>query len=107
MIDANGQPMAIATVAPDVWIDENTQVLANGSPVMLSTLKPGTFVVARSTRSLAFPRDQSRTVVAPDAVVVTSPSAMPATVYGAASPSVIPAPISPEMGLRELERQAP
>ncbi len=57
------RPMAIATVAPgtpvvrqsaqgvargwpDVWIDENTQVLANGSLVMLSMLKPGTFVVA-------------------------------------------------------------
>ena len=91
-----------------MWIDENTQVLANGSPVMLSTLKPGMFVVARSTRPPTFHRDQSRTVVARDAVVVTSPSAMPATVYGAASPSV-PAPISPEMGRREreLERQAP
>jgi hypothetical protein len=93
----------------DVWIDENTQVLANGSPVMLSTLKPATFVVVRSTRPLAFHGDQSRTVVAAGEVVVTSPSGLPATVYGAASPSVISAPTSPEMGLREreLERQAP
>ena len=36
-----------------VWIDENTQVLANGSPVMLSTLRPGTFVVVRSVKPLA------------------------------------------------------
>ena len=92
-----------------MWIDDNTPVLANGIPVMLSTLKPGTFVVARSTGPLALHNDQSRTVVAPDAVVVTSPSTMPATVYGVASSSVIPAPISPEMGLREreLEQQAP
>jgi hypothetical protein len=35
------------------WIDENTQVLADGVPVMLTTLKPGTFVVLRSTKPLA------------------------------------------------------
>jgi len=37
-----------------VWIDENTQVLANGAPVMISTVKPGTFVVIRSAKPLAF-----------------------------------------------------
>jgi hypothetical protein len=37
-----------------IWVTEDTQVFANGSPAMLSTLRPGTFVVVRSTRPLAF-----------------------------------------------------
>src|SRR4051812_11736087 len=32
----------------NISITEDVQLLANGSPVMLSTVKPGTFVVARS-----------------------------------------------------------
>jgi len=36
-----------------IWIDESTQLTASGSPVMLSTLKPGTFVVVRSTKPFA------------------------------------------------------
>jgi hypothetical protein len=38
----------------NIAINENTQVLANGAPVMLSTLTPGTFVVVRSIKPLAF-----------------------------------------------------
>ena len=38
----------------NIAINENTQVLANGAPVMLSTVAPGTFVVVRSTQPLAF-----------------------------------------------------
>lgn len=37
----------------NIAVDENVQVLANGSPVMLSTVTPGTFVVIRSTKPLA------------------------------------------------------
>ena len=36
-----------------VWLDENTQVLAGGAPVMISTLRPGTFVVVRSSKPFA------------------------------------------------------
>jgi len=46
----------------NIAINENTQVLANGSPVMLSTVAPGTFVVVQSTKPLAF-RDNSYYVV--------------------------------------------
>jgi hypothetical protein len=74
-----------------------TQPVANSyevsGVVRFVAAEPETFVVVRSTRPLAFHGDHSRTVFAPDALGVTSPSAMPATVYGAASPSVIPAPI--------------
>jgi hypothetical protein len=92
-----------------VWIDENTQVLANGVPVMMSTLRPGTFVVVRSTKPIAF-RDTDRRVVAPRAAstptVEISPSAMPGALYTPVIPS---APITPQMGLREREndRQEP
>ena len=55
-----------------VWLDENTQVLANGAPVMLSTLRPGTFVVIRSTKPLAF-RNNTYYVAAPGAVVPAPP----------------------------------
>src|SRR5204862_2220156 len=68
-----------------VWLDENTQVLANGAPVMLSTLRPGTFVVIRSTKPLAFRNNTyyvpaSTAVVAPGTTVVTQPA--PAVVTG-------------------------
>ena len=95
-----------------IWIDESTQVLANGAPAMMSTLRPGTFVVVRSLRPFAF-RDPDTTVVAPVAVapttVVTSPSAMPAALYTPGTPSAVLAPTYPEIGLREreMERQEP
>lgn len=38
----------------NIAINENTQVMANGAPVMLSTVTPGTFVVIRSSKPLAF-----------------------------------------------------
>ena len=59
----------------NISIDENVQVLANGSPVMLSTVKPGTFVVVRSVKPLAF-RDNTYYVAAP---VVTGPAPVVAT----------------------------
>ena len=68
-----------------IWIDQNTQVLANGAPVMVSTLRPGTFVVIRSTKPLAFRNNTyyvpaSTAVVAPGTTVVTQPA--PAVVTG-------------------------
>ena len=36
-----------------IWIDERTQVTAGGSPVMLSTVRPGTFVIIRSSQPMA------------------------------------------------------
>jgi hypothetical protein len=57
-----------------IWIDENTQVLANGAPVMVSTLRPGTFVVVRSSKPLAF-RSAPSYATAPAPVVVTQPTA--------------------------------
>jgi len=68
-----------------VWIDENTQVLANGAPVMVSTLRPGTFVVIRSTKPLAFRNNTyyvpaSTAAVAPGTTVVMQPA--PAVVTG-------------------------
>ena len=95
-----------------IWVDEHTQVLANGVPVMMSTLRPGTFVVVRSLKPLEF-RDNDRTVVVPTAAapatVVTYPSAMPGSVYTSGRPSAIPGRVYPEMGLREREneRQSP
>jgi hypothetical protein len=38
----------------NIAVNENVQVTANGAPVLLSTLAPGTFVVVRSTKPLAF-----------------------------------------------------
>ena len=35
-----------------VWVDERTLVTAGGSPVMLSTLRPGTFVIIRSSQPM-------------------------------------------------------
>ena len=49
-----------------VWIDERTQVTAGGSPVMLSTLRPGTFVIIRSSQPLAMRKNAPVTYV-PDA----------------------------------------
>ena len=68
-----------------IWIDANTQVLANGAPVMVSTLRPGTFVVIRSTKPLAFRNNTyyvpaSTAVVAPGTTIVTQPA--PAVVTG-------------------------
>ena len=60
-----------------VSIDENVQLLANGAPVMLSTVTPGTFVVARSTKPLAF-RDNTY-YVATGTPVVTGPAPVVAT----------------------------
>jgi hypothetical protein len=67
----------------NISIDENVQLLWNGSPVMLSTVAPGTFVVARSSKPLAF-RDNTyyvatapagtTVVTTPPPAVVTSPS---------------------------------
>jgi len=66
-----------------IWIDQNTQVLANGAPVMVSTLRPGTFVVIRSTKPLAF-RNNTYYVPTSTAVagttIVTQPA--PAVVTG-------------------------
>ena len=36
-----------------IWVDERTQVTAGGSPVMLSTIRPGTFVIIRSSQPMA------------------------------------------------------
>jgi hypothetical protein len=68
----------------NVSIDENVQVLANGAPVMLSTLTPGTFVVVRSSKPFAF-REREKTYY-----VVTAPAGT--TVIGA--PVAATAPIS-------------
>lgn len=107
-----------------IWIDETTQVLSHGYPVMMSTLHPGTFVVVRSSKPLAIRDNGKRTAVAPavaapvvmypDATVADSPAALPGTrprASVAVSPveSAMPVPIDPEIGLRqqENERQAP
>lgn len=42
-----------------IWIDESTQVTASGSPVMMSTLRPGTFVVIRSTKPMAIRKNNA------------------------------------------------
>ena len=84
-----------------VWIDENTQVLANGAPVMMSTLRPGTFVVIRSTKPLAFrsgntyyttsyTTSPTATVVAPGAVVMSpAPTLVSGTVVRIDQPNMI------------------
>ena len=71
----------------NIAIDENVQVLANGSPVMLSTVAPGTFVVVRSTKPLAFRDNTYRVVTTPPAVI-----AAPAPVVGA--PVAVVDPVS-------------
>ena len=59
-----------------IWIDDRTQVTAGGSPVLLSTLRPGTFVIIRSSRPMALRK------TAPVAYV---PYAAPAPVVGTVS----------------------
>jgi hypothetical protein len=58
-------------------VDENVQLLHNGSPVMLSTVAPGTFVVARSVKPLAF-RDNTYYVATGTPVVATPVVTTPA-----------------------------
>ena len=50
-----------------VWLDENTQAIANGSPAMASTLRPGTFVVVRSSKPFAYRNNVYYTTSAPAA----------------------------------------
>jgi hypothetical protein len=59
-----------------IWIDERTLVTAGGSPVMLSTLRPGTFVIIRSSQPMAMRKN------VPAAYV---PIAAPAPVVGTVS----------------------
>lgn len=35
-----------------VWVDDDIEVTAGGSPIMLSTLRPGTFVIIRSSQPM-------------------------------------------------------
>ena len=56
----------------NISIDENVQILANGAPVMLSTVKPGTFVVVRSSKPLAY-RENGRTTYVTTAPVAGAP----------------------------------
>ena len=106
-----------------IWIDESTQVLANGAPVIMSTLRPGTFVVVRSARPFSFSQRDTVSAAPPfasdrsaDMDAALSPSAMPGTVYRDTDLSVVTPvtpvatyPPHPEVGLREREseRQAP
>ncbi len=59
-----------------IWVDDRTQVTAGGSPAMLSTLRPGTFVIIRSSRPMAMRK------TAPVAYV---PFVAPAPVVGTVS----------------------
>lgn len=68
----------------NISIDESTQVLAGGSPAMLSTLRPGTFVVIRSSKPFAF-RDRDRTYH----VVTTQPATVGTPAVSTTPPSVI------------------
>ena len=36
-----------------IWVDERTDVTTGGSPVMMSTIRPGTFVIIRSSQPMA------------------------------------------------------
>ena len=58
----------------NIAVDENVQLLANGSPVMLSSVRPGTFVVARSSKPLAF---RDNTYYASTGTPVVAPGAVP------------------------------
>jgi len=50
----------------NISVDEGVQVLANGAPVMLSTVTPGTFVVVRSIKPFALRQaDKTYVVAAP------------------------------------------
>jgi hypothetical protein len=55
-----------------LFVDEAVQLLANGAPVALSTVKPGTFVVARSTKPFSF-RDNTYSVTTPGVVTAPAP----------------------------------
>ena len=59
----------------NIAVDENVQVLANGSPVILSTVRPGTFVTIRSSKPLTF-RDGTYYPAAsvPTGTVVATPA---------------------------------
>ena len=75
----------------NISIDESTQVLAGGAPAMLSTLRPGTFVVIRSSKPFAF-RDNTYYVAttAPTPVVSTTPpNVISGTVLRVDQPNVI------------------
>jgi hypothetical protein len=61
----------------NIAVNENVQVTANGAPVLLSTVTPGTFVVVRSTKPLSF-RDNTY-YVATGTPVVTYPAPVVAT----------------------------
>ena len=64
----------------NIAVNENVEVTANGGRVMLSTLKPGTFVVIRSNKPLAFrQRDNTYYVVTSAPAVVPSPAPVVAT----------------------------
>jgi len=72
-----------------VSADENTQVLFNGSPVMLSTVAPGTFVVVRSFKPFAF-RGNTYVVASPAPVVMTpAPTVVTGTVVRLDQPNRI------------------
>jgi hypothetical protein len=72
----------------NIAVDENVQVLANGAPVMLSTVKPGTFVVIRSTKPLAF-RDNTYYVASTPVVTTTPPGMISGTVVRFDQPNLI------------------
>jgi hypothetical protein len=75
----------------NVSIDENTQVLAGGSPAMLSTLRPGTFVVIRSSKPFAFRNNTYYVTTAPATPVVatTPPNVITGTVTRFDQPNMI------------------
>jgi len=68
-----------------IWIDERTQVTAGGSPVMLSTLRPGTFVIIRSSQPMAM-RKTAPVAYAP---VMTAPAPIFGTVARFDQPNFI------------------
>jgi hypothetical protein len=67
-----------------IWIDERTEVTAGGSPVMMSTLRPGTFVIIRSSQPLAARQNASMTYIP-----VTSSAPVVGTVSRLDQPNVI------------------
>jgi hypothetical protein len=85
----SGRRIIRFTDGRNVSIDENVQVLANGSPVMLSTLMPGTFVVVRSSKPLASRDNTYYVVTGPAAGPVVATNAIAGTVVRFDQPSVI------------------
>jgi hypothetical protein len=78
----------------NISIDENTQVLAGGAPAMLSTLRPGTFVVVRSSKPFAFRNNTyyvvtTAPVVGTPVVATTPPSVISGTVVRFDQPNLI------------------